>query len=63
MDINVNDYVRFKKSVHKGDGGAIYRVKELNQDKVVLELTNAPKSGTTLVIAKLSDLKLIEKAA
>ena len=57
MDIQVGELVTFKKGLYTDEDGAIYRVLEMNGDRVVIELENTGMVIRPQSIAKLLDLE------
>lgn len=55
MDILEGDLVTFKKGLYADEDGAIYRVLEINGDRVVIQLEN-----TNMVIRPQSIANLLE---
>lgn len=56
MDIQMGDLVTFKKNLYADEDGAIYRILEINGDRVVIELENTNMVIRPQSIAKLLDL-------
>jgi hypothetical protein len=57
MDIQLGDLVVFKKGLYQDEEGAIYRVVEINGDRVVIELVNTNMTIKPQSIASLSELE------
>ena len=56
MDIQVGNFVVFRKGLYHDEEGVIYRVLEINGDRVLLELVNTSLVIRPQSIAKLSEL-------
>lgn len=63
MNIELGDFVIFKKGLYADEDGAIYRVLEINQDRVVLELVNTNMIIRPQSIAALSDLAIFNESS
>jgi len=57
MDIKIGDLVTFKKGLYADEDGAVYRVLEVNGDRVVLELANTNMTIRPQSVAILSELE------
>lgn len=59
MDINRGDLVAFKPGLYADEQGAVYRVIEVNGDRVILELANTNLTFSPQSIALIADLEKI----
>jgi len=57
--IQVGNFVKFKKGLYPDEDGAIYKVLEINEDRVVLEFVNTNMLIRPQSIANLSELDLL----
>lgn len=57
MNIQLGDLVVFKKGLYQDEERAIYRVVEMNGDRVVIELVNTDMIIKPQSIATLSELE------
>lgn len=58
MEIKIGDLVVFKKDLYADEKDAVYRVIELNGDRVILELVNTNMIIRPQSVAILSDIEL-----
>jgi hypothetical protein len=59
MEINQGDLVVFKPDLYADEYGAVYRVLEINGDRVILELANTNLTFSPQSIALINDLEKI----
>lgn len=58
MNIKINDLVKFKDGLYEDEEGAVYRVLEINGDRVVIEFVNTNMIIRPQSVAMLSDLEI-----
>lgn len=58
MKIKPGDLVVFRKGLYADEEGAVYRVLEINGDRVILEFANTNMTIRPQSVAMLSDLDL-----
>ncbi len=63
MSVNVGDLVKFKQGLYTDEKGAIYRVLEVNGDRVIIEYVNSRLSFPPQSVAFVAELELVTSEA
>ncbi len=58
MNIQIGSIVKFKPGLYGDEDGAVYKILEVNGDRVVIELVNTSMAIRPQSVARLTELEI-----